>query len=114
VVSRREARFRKAREEEPQMADPRERSREAKRKVEGGATLLDVRTREEFAQGHLPGATNIPVQQLGQRLGELGPPEREVVVYCAVGGRSAAASELLRRAGFRDVLDLGAMSNWPG
>lgn len=48
---------------------------------ENGITLLDVRPAEEFALGHLPGAINIPLDQLERRLAEL-PPEQEVVAYC--------------------------------
>ena len=48
---------------------------------EGLVTVLDVRPPEEFAAGHLPGAVNIPLSELEQRLGEL-PPDREVVAYC--------------------------------
>jgi rhodanese-related sulfurtransferase/DNA-binding MarR family transcriptional regulator len=47
----------------------------------GAVTLLDVRPEDEFAQGHLPGALNVPLAQLAQRLAEL-PPGREVVAYC--------------------------------
>jgi rhodanese-related sulfurtransferase len=47
----------------------------------GSATVLDVRPEDEFQQGHLPGALNIPLSQLERRLAEL-PPDREVVAYC--------------------------------
>src|SRR6516164_5893321 len=47
----------------------------------GAATILDVRPEDEFHQGHLPGALNIPLAQLERRLAEL-PPDREVVAYC--------------------------------
>jgi rhodanese-related sulfurtransferase len=80
--------------------------------VAAGATLLDVRTAEEFAQGHLEGAINIPVDELASRTAELGPHDQALVVYCASGRRSARASQTLRDAGFTAVHDLGAMSNW--
>ena len=80
--------------------------------VATGARLLDVRTREEFAAGHLRGALNIPVVELGDRLAEVGPRDQPVVVYCASGVRSAHAADLLKRAGFARVYDLGPMSNW--
>ena len=85
---------------------------EAKRLAAAGALLLDVRTPAEFAQGHLPGALNIPVVELPDRLAELGGPDRDVVVYCRSGMRSARAATVLRRAGYRAVHDLGAMNNW--
>lgn len=85
---------------------------EARRLVQSGALLLDVRTPEEFAAGHLAGAVNIPLQTLDRRLAELGPKDRPIVVYCRSGHRSAHAREILRRAGFTAVHDLGAMSSW--
>jgi phage shock protein E len=86
---------------------------EAQRLVQEGALLLDVRTPQEFASKHVQGATNIPVQELSQRLKELPKNTKTVVVYCKSGGRSASAASVLRNAGYT-VCDLGAMSNWPG
>ena len=85
-------------------------SDEAKALVRQGALLLDVRTTGEFASGHVEGAVNIPVQELETRL----PAEKDraVVLYCQSGRRSAAAKDVLLRAGFTKVFDLGAMSNW--
>ncbi|MCI0574363.1 MAG: rhodanese-like domain-containing protein [Myxococcaceae bacterium] len=94
------------------MAAQSETSSKAHEMAAQGATLLDVRTPEEYVQGHLPGARNIPVQVLSQRLDDVGPRETPVIVYCAAGGRSATAAELLKRAGFREVLNLGPMSAW--
>ena len=79
--------------------------------VERGALLLDVRTREEFASGHLAGAVNVPVGELPARAAELAPAASGIVVYCRSGARSAAAADLLRRLG-HEVLDLGPMSAW--
>jgi phage shock protein E len=80
--------------------------------VRQGGLLLDVRTREEHADAHLPKSINIPVQELESRLPELADKNRATVVYCRSGGRSAAAMALLVSAGFTQVYDLGAMSNW--
>jgi phage shock protein E len=85
---------------------------EARALVAGGARLLDVRTSGEFGSGHLEGAWNIPVDQLEGQVAELEPKDRPIVVYCHSGARSAGATQLLRRAGFTKVLDLGAMRNW--
>lgn len=79
--------------------------------VEQGALLLDVRTPGEFRDGHVPHATNIPVQELSARLREVGPTSRPVVVYCRSGGRSASASQILRQAGYQ-VRDIGPMTAW--
>lgn len=79
--------------------------------VAGGALLLDVRGPDEFGDRHLDGAVNIPVQELGRRIHELGAKSRPVVVYCRSGARSAAAARLIEGAGY-EVLDIGGMSNW--
>jgi rhodanese-related sulfurtransferase/biotin operon repressor len=68
----------------------------------GAVTLLDVRPEDEFALGHLPGAVNLPLAQLKQRLSEL-PPDREVVAYCRGPWcvLSFEAVALLRNKGYR-------------
>lgn len=80
--------------------------------VKDGARLVDVRTPEEFASGHLPGAINIPVQDLPGRAAEIGAVTERVVVYCRSGNRSARAARLLKEAGFTAVLNGGAMAAW--
>ena len=72
-----------------------------------------MRSTGEFAGGHLPNAKNVPVQELGRRIDELGHRERPVVVYCQSGMRSASAARILRSSGYKDVHDLGAMARWP-
>jgi rhodanese-related sulfurtransferase len=64
------------------------------------ALLLDVRDVSEFAAGHIEGATNIPLPQLRERLGEL-PREREIWLYCGVGQRSYYALRILLQHGFK-------------
>jgi NADPH-dependent 2,4-dienoyl-CoA reductase/sulfur reductase-like enzyme/rhodanese-related sulfurtransferase len=64
------------------------------------AFLLDVRTREEFAAGHVPGAVNIPVDELRARLGEL-PKDRLILPYCQVGQRGYIATRILLQSGFQ-------------
>jgi NADPH-dependent 2,4-dienoyl-CoA reductase/sulfur reductase-like enzyme/rhodanese-related sulfurtransferase len=64
--------------------------------------LLDVRTPQEFAAGHIPGAVNAPVDELRSRLGDL-PLGREIAVYCQVGQRGYLATRILRQAGFPAV-----------
>ncbi|MCA9579294.1 MAG: rhodanese-like domain-containing protein [Sandaracinaceae bacterium] len=82
----------------------------ARQLVADGALLLDVRTPAEFAEGHVEGALNIPVQELGARMGEI-RGRSNVVVYCKSGGRSCAAAGMLEKAGHH-VLDVGAMRNY--
>jgi phage shock protein E len=76
--------------------------------------VLDVRTPEEYAAGHLPGAANIPHDQLAARLGELsGARERDIVVYCRTGRRTAEALEVLVKAGFKRLFHLkGDYTRW--
>jgi phage shock protein E len=76
--------------------------------------VLDVRTPGEYAAGHLPGAVNIPHDQITARLGELaGARGSDVVVYCRTGKRSAQALGLLDEAGFRRLFHLkGDYTRW--
>jgi len=85
---------------------------EARRLVAGGARLLDVRSPQEYAGGHLPGAVNIPVQEIEGRLAEVGARDGELVLYCRSGHRSSRATEILRRHGFTKVHNLGPMTAW--
>jgi NADPH-dependent 2,4-dienoyl-CoA reductase/sulfur reductase-like enzyme/rhodanese-related sulfurtransferase len=71
----------------------------------GGRFLLDVRTPAEFAAGHIPGAANIPVDDLRARLGEV-PRDRPVAAYCQVGQRGYLATRVLLAAGF-DAANVG-------
>jgi rhodanese-related sulfurtransferase len=76
--------------------------------------LLDVRSREEFSEGHIPGAVNIPYDELPDRLDELaGHRDEEIVVYCRTGRRAKIAEATLAGAGFANVRDLaGHMTEW--
>jgi rhodanese-related sulfurtransferase len=85
---------------------------EARQLVANGAMLIDVRSPQEFAGRHIEGAVNIPVQELGGRIDELGEQTREIVVYCQSGGRSAAAKRLLESRGFANVHDMGGIAHW--
>ena len=79
--------------------------------TEKGHLLLDVRTPEEFNSGHIPGAVNISVQTLPDRLSEV-PDDQPVVVYCRSGNRSATASKILADAGYSEVYDMGGIITW--
>lgn len=81
---------------------------------EGGYTLLDVRQPGEYEERHLAGAKLIPLPELPDRLDEL-DPAKPVVAYCAVGGRSRAAAQMLRGQGFNEVYNLqGGIRAWDG
>ncbi|MBW2224987.1 MAG: rhodanese-like domain-containing protein [Deltaproteobacteria bacterium] len=85
---------------------------DARALVAKGATLLDVRSPEEFGGGHIDGAINIPIQELSGRVDELDDKNHQIVVYCQSGGRSAMAKRLLERDGFTSVHDLGGIAQW--
>jgi phage shock protein E len=69
--------------------------------------VLDVRTPAEFAAGHVPGARNVSHDQLEGRLAELdGMRDKDVVLYCRSGRRTALAEDVLRKAGFTKLLHL--------
>lgn len=84
---------------------------DAKALVAKGAPLVDVRTPEEFAAGHIEGAINIPIDELDARKGEL-KKDADIVLYCRSGARSERGRALLAAAGYAKVYNLGAMSNW--
>lgn len=79
--------------------------REVPRLQQDGALLLDVRSEEEYADGHIAGAVNIPHTELRQRLAEV-PPDRFVLVYCAVGIRGYLAEQILRQHGYSQLANL--------
>jgi phage shock protein E len=74
--------------------------------------VLDVRTPQEYAEGHVPGAVNVPHDQLASRLDEV-PKDRDVVVYCRSGRRSDLAADVLAEHGYQRVFRLeGDMQKW--
>jgi hydroxyacylglutathione hydrolase len=80
--------------------------------VHGGVTLVDVRGRTEWVQGHIFGARHVPLGHLGERIAEL-PAGKPVVVQCGAGSRSAIAASLLRARGVHRVINLsGGISAW--
>jgi rhodanese-related sulfurtransferase/rubrerythrin len=77
-------------------------------------TLLDVRQPKEYEQGHIPGAKLIPLPDLTERLHEIAS-KKTTVVYCAIGGRSRVAAQMLAGKGFKDVYNLsGGFKAWDG
>ena len=76
-----------------------------------GAIFVDVRSAGEFANGHAPGTINIPLQELGSRLGEI-PKSSPVVLCCASGTRSGIAKLLLMKNGYRNVHNIGTWNKF--
>lgn len=82
------------------------------RNAEGSYVLLDVRQPFEYEEAHLPGARLIPLPRLADSLAEI-DPRKPVLVYCAVGGRSRMAAQLLTHQGFTNVFHLeGGIQAW--
>lgn len=75
--------------------------------------LVDVREPDEWEEGHIEGATHIPLGELAQRLGEL-PRDRELIMVCRSGSRSGLACEYMESLGYDVVNMTGGMTAWPG
>ncbi len=75
--------------------------------------LLDVRTSEEYADGHIPGSVLKPYDEIADSFVEV-DKSRPVAVYCRSGRRSAIAVETLRGMGYTNVWDLGGITGWKG
>lgn len=77
-------------------------------------TFLDVRQPNEYETGHIPGAKLIPLPDITSRFGEINS-NKSTVVYCAVGGRSRIATQMMAAKGFSDVYNLsGGFKAWKG
>ena len=73
-------------------------------------TLVDVRTPQEFSEGHVPGAVNIPLDQVPHRLAEFEVMEKSVIAYCRSGNRSGMAVAILKQHGVNEVYNGGALT----
>lgn len=79
--------------------------------IKKGAIILDVRSKEEFAGGHVKGSINIPVDQLKNNLSKLKDKNKPVITVCASGMRSATAKSILKSNGFNQVYNAGGWSS---
>jgi rhodanese-related sulfurtransferase len=79
-----------------------------------GAILLDVRTPEEYAAGHIPGSISIPLAALPARCSELGAKDTPLFVHCLSGGRSGQAVRFLKGVGYTNVKNIGGINAWRG
>jgi len=75
-----------------------------------GTLIVDTRTVEEFSYGAYPGAINIPLDEIEMKTSDLGSKEREIILYCASGARSAYAARILRQKGFTNVHNGGGIA----
>lgn len=88
----------------------------ARTMIASGATVIDVRTAEEHAEGHLPNAHLVPIDELADRVGEVTKLVKSnktapIVVYCASGRRSTKAHQILSEAGFSQVVNGGGLDD---
>jgi rhodanese-related sulfurtransferase len=79
-----------------------------------GALLLDVRGVDEYAEGHIPGSVNIPLQVLPTKKGLPEDLETPIFVYCRSGGRSRRAAAFLEKEGYEHVKNIGGIMDWKG
>ena len=79
-----------------------------------GAVLLDVRTSEEYKDGHIPGSKNVPLQAIGKVVSVAENKDTTLYVYCYSGVRSRQAAGLLQRMGYRNVNNIGGIAAYAG
>lgn len=78
------------------------------------ALIIDVRTPEEFSNGHIPKAINIPLQVLKDSiLSKNLDKHTKIILYCSTGVRSKKAGEILDSIGFHNIYQLGGINKWP-
>lgn len=82
--------------------------------IKEGAIILDVRSKAEYACGHIKGSINISVDQLTSNLHKLKDKNKPVITCCASGIRSASAKSILQSNGFTEVHNGGGWSNLQG
>ena len=77
--------------------------------------ILDVRRPDEYAEGHIPGAINVPNEEIGSaEISELPDKTQLILVYCRSGRRSKEASEKLVKLGYTNIVEFGGILDWKG
>ena len=79
-----------------------------------GAVLLDVRTPQEYSEGHIPGSKNVPLQTLDKVRSVVENKDTELFVYCYSGARSRQAAAALGQMGYTNVNNIGGISSYRG
>lgn len=88
---------------------------EKKLAAQADFVLLDVRTQEEYNEGHIPSAVLLPYDRIAAAAAVTLPDKsKEIIVYCRSGRRSAIAAETLGKLGYTKVADFGGISRWKG
>ena len=84
-------------------------------KNEKNYIILDVRRPDEYAKGHIPGAINLPNEEIGtSEITELPDKTQLILVYCRSGRRSKEASEKLVKLGYTNIVEFGGILDWTG
>ena len=84
-------------------------------KDEKNYIILDARRPDEFAEGHIPGAINVPNEEIGTvEIAELPDKSQMILVYCRSGRRSKEASEKLVKLGYTNIVEFGGILDWKG
>lgn len=79
-----------------------------------GAVLLDVRTKEEYRQGHIPGSVNLPLDEIAQAPGIIIQKDTPLYVHCLSGSRSSQAVQHLKQMGYTEVKNIGGINRYNG
>lgn len=82
--------------------------------MKNGAIIVDVRSKGEYASGHIEGSMNIPVDQLRSNLSRLPDKGKIIITCCASGGRSGQAKNLLDASGYKQVYNGGGWLHLKG
>ena len=83
-------------------------------KTVSGAVLLDVRTPQEYSEGHVPGSKNVPLQTLDKVASVAGNKDAALFVYCYSGARSRQAMRQLQHLGYSNVSNIGGIAAYSG
>ena len=78
------------------------------------AVLLDVRTPDEYRQGHIPGSKNVPLQSISKVAGMIDNKSTTIFVHCLSGARSRQAAAILKQMGYTNVKNIGGISAYAG
>ena len=80
-----------------------------------GHIILDVRTKEEYAAGHIPGAINLPNEDIQDQKPEVLPDTDQIIlIYCRSGHRAGLAAEKLAKLGYKKLYNFGGVNTWTG
>lgn len=79
-----------------------------------GAVLLDVRTEQEYKEGHIPGSKNVPLQTIDKVASVVKTKRSPIYTYCYSGSRSSQAVSILKRMGYENVTNIGGISAYSG